>query len=263
MKNKKMSLSTLLFEQDENQTIPTDVTPLATQQPQNYSLDQKVDHFLIQYERESNPSSAMFPDDSGLDHAIVSKGGPQSGGASFSGGQSAVATPIAMKSKAGIAERKKQNSLKSLLWEADDAAPGGADLGAAGGADLGGPPDLGGGPDLGGPDLGGGDDTQPPPVSDVSVAKPQINLSAFSNKLARLINNFESLVNPKVIVLNRAYAYIRQNYDENTAKEMMIILESTYNISNSSLEGKEENLVGEVPPAIGAGDGGGGAAGGA
>ena len=256
MKHKKISLSNLLFEQGEDQTIPTDVPPQSTQQPQNYSLDQKVDHFLIQYERESNPSAARFPDDAGLGQALTTQSGTQSVGAGFSGGQSAVATPVAMEK--GVKEnvnKKHKNFLKTILWEQDDM--GGDAPPPDAGADMGGgAPDLGGDPMAGAPDAGA-DGSSP----DAEVAKPQINLSAFTNKVARLISNFDSLVNPKVIVLNRAYAYIRQNYDENTAKEMMIILESTYNISNMTLGDKERNLVGQVPFAVGAGDGGGGGGG--
>lgn len=249
-KKKNLSLSRLLFEQEENQTIPTNVTPGAALQPRNYSLDQKVDHFLIQYERESNPSATMFPDDAGMNAAMFSKGGTQGAGAGFSGGQSAVATPVAMEK--GLAESRRFGySLKSFLWEQEDPA---ADL-TAGAADPAGGADLGAAGDLGG-DAGGGGETP-----EMSVPKPQINLSIFANKVSRLINNFDSLVNPKIVVLNRVYAYIRQNYDENTAKELLIILESTYNLSNVTLGDKEKLLVGQVPFAVGAGEssGGGGA----
>jgi hypothetical protein len=41
-KNKDRLFSKFLFE-EENQVIPTDVMPRDTTQPQNYSLDQKVE----------------------------------------------------------------------------------------------------------------------------------------------------------------------------------------------------------------------------
>lgn len=260
MKNKKnkLSLSSLLFEQDENETIPTDISAKVTQGPQNYSLDQKVDHFLIQYEREANPQEAMFADDVGLNSAMTTKSSTSGVGAGFGGGQSAVATPVAMEK--GLGEnRRNKNSLKALLWEADDPAAGGAPDPTGGAA-----PDLGGGGGgldaLGGGDIGGDDGGGQPQLD---VPKPQINLSIFANKLARLINNFDSLVNPKMIVLNRAYTYIRQNYDENTAKELLVLLEMNYNLSNTTLGDKERMLVGQVPFAVGAGDGGSGGGGGA
>lgn len=243
MKKKKLSLKSFLFEQ-ENLVIPTDIPSKSTLQPQNYSLDQKVDHFLIQYERESNPTAAMFPDDSGLGTAITAKSGTQGASAGFGGGQSAVATPIAMAK--GLGESVKRFSLKSFLFEQDEPVPGGTpDLGALGGPDVG----LGG-------DAGAGGESAP----EINVPKPQINLSIFANKVARLISNFDSLVNPKIILLNRAYAYIRQNYDENTAKELLIILETNYEITNQTIPEKERDLIGQVPTVAGAGDvsGGGG-----
>lgn len=244
-KNKDRLFSKFLFE-EENQVIPTDVMPRDTTQPQNYSLDQKVDHYIIQYERESNPSAAMFPDD-GMKPALQQKAGTQGVSAGFGGGQSAHATPAAMSIKQGIAETKfRKTSLKAFLWEADEAPTDSASDPSAGTPDLAG--GLGGG-------IGGGDDSGDGESKEINVPKPQINLAVFANKIARLINNFESLVNPKIILLNRAYAYIRQSYDENTAKELLIILESNYDLSNTKLSDKEHNLVGQVPFAVGAGDG--------
>lgn len=249
---KRLNLSNILFEQDI-QTIPT-VNQGETVQPQNYSLDQKVDKYLVQYERESNPQAAQNPQDSGMDKALVSKSGTQGAGAGFEGGQSAVATPISMPK--AIQERKKTKKLYQRLWEQEDP------LGGDAGGDTGGDPLGGGGGDLGGDlggsnDAGGGDQTPPPPP----VPKPQINLSIFTNKVARLINNFETLVDPKTILVNRAYGLLRQEYDERTAKEFLIILENTYQITNKSKQQKEEDLVGEIPTAVGAGpdtSGGGG-----
>ena len=252
MKNEKLKLSSVLFEQtspEQIQTIPTDVSQGETLQPQNYSLDQRVDKFIIQYERESNPQAAQFTN-AGMDKALVSKGGAQGAGAGFAGGQSAVATPISMPKPVPVQENKKKNSnrkksLNSLLFEQEDPL-------AAGGDDAGGLDDLGGG-DTGGDALGGGDDSAAPPPATTNVPKPQINLSIFANKVARLVSNFETLIDPKVVVVNRVYSYIRQNYDENTAKELLIILENNYSITNKSTEQTEKDRVGDVPAAVGAG----------
>lgn len=248
MKRKAM-LSKLLFEQ-ESGTIPM-VNPGESTQPQNYSLDERVDKFLVQYERESNPQAAQFSQDSGMDKALVSKGGTQGAGAGFAGGQSAAAVPISMPK--AIQETYKKRTFSMILEQEDPMAGTGGDMGGDIGSDpLGGA--AGGDAGMGGMDSG----NQPEATQKPPVPKPQINLSLFTSKVARLISNFETLVDPKTIMVNRIYAFLRQNYDEKTAKEFLITLESTYEISNKTPMQKRTDLVGEVPSAVGAGSGGSG-----
>jgi hypothetical protein len=184
----------------------------------------------------------MFPDDSGLSQAVATHSGTQGVGAGFGGGQAAAPTPVSL--KGGLAENKKNKlRIKDILWEQDEQS---LDTDPAALTD----PASGLGGDLGGTDPA-------PTATDIQIPKPQINLSVFANKVARLIDNFESLVNPKVILLNRVYTYIRQYYDENTAKELLIILESNYNISNETLTNKKNDLTNQIPFAVVGVDGGG------
>jgi len=71
------------------------------------------------------------------------------------------------------------------------------------------------------------------------MATPQINLQDFARSIARLVNNFEQLLSPKDIILNRVEEYIKINYDEKTSKELMSILDSNYSLRVS--EQTEEN----------------------
>jgi hypothetical protein len=209
---KKKSLPNL------RQLMKEDIANLvATQGPQDQapmtdvSLDEKVDHFLVQYERESAPMSQQYPQES------------------------------------------KKPTLKALmknLFEADDDALGdedpAGDDGGGGGLDLGG--GTGGG--SGGLDLGGdagnpsGGDVQkgPPPVP-----TPKINISNFAKNIARLVNDYQSLIDPKRIILNRARAYIEKNYNPETAKQLMTILDTEFNLTPDSM-GKET----DAPLATGA-----------
>lgn len=250
-KKSQVSLNKLIYEQ----TIPTNVSVASTTEPRNFSIDERVDKFLIQYDRESNPQAAQNQD-GGLNNAITSKSGPAGASAGFEGGDAAFPTPVSM--QGALRESKKAKSLFSYLFEQEDPLGGGGDLGGdAGGGDLGG----GGGDPLGGGGLGddaGGD--SPAPAAP-AAPKPQINLTSFTSKIARLANNFESLVDPKTILLNRTYAYLRQSYDEKTAKEFLITMESVYQITNKTKLEKKEDMVGDVPSAVGAGDGGGGSGG--
>ena len=158
---------------------------------QDISLDKKVDHYLVQYERESVPTSAMY------------------------------SKPPIQKT---IFNLPKYAAL--LLSEQEE-------MGGPIGGEGGGAPDLGN--LLGGG--GGGGDTQPAQVPQKPFVKsPTININTFARNVARLINNFDTLCDPKTTVLLRARAYIEKNYDEKTAKEFMGIMEETYNIYSSDKE---------------------------
>lgn len=69
---------------------------------------------------------------------------------------------------------------------------------------------------------------------------PIINLNDFARSVARLINNFEALIDPKTIILNRAEAYISSNYDSQTAKQFTETMEQNYGIHSTSTEYPEE-----------------------
>ncbi len=58
-----------------------------------------------------------------------------------------------------------------------------------------------------------------------------ININLFATKLARLVNNYEALLNPKATIMNRANAYVTKNYGENVAKELMVSLELNFSLS--------------------------------
>ena len=151
-----------------------------------FSLDQAIDRYFVQYEREAIPTSEVF------EHANITK-------------------------------------LVNFLFEQeeeleepieDDDAGGDLDLGGDAGGDLGG--DLGEEP----PPAGEGSDAEAEPV----INTPKINLQDFTRSVARLINNVHSLIDLQTIVLNRAQKYIQNNYNERTAKEMMEILGTTYDL---------------------------------
>jgi hypothetical protein len=144
-----------------------------------WSLDQAVDKFFVQYERESIPTSEMY-------------------------------------------ENVKYRNLSDIIVEQEEPPPaeepgGDMDLGGLEG-DL----DLSLTPDTSTPADGG-----KPPV----MQTPKINLQDFARNVARLTNNVQSLIDLKTVILNRAEKYIQNNYDEITAKELMSILERSYDLS--------------------------------
>jgi hypothetical protein len=125
-----------------------------------------------------------------------------------------------------LTERKR--NLYSILFEQDAPA---AD---AGGDDAGG--DAGG---------GGGGET-PEPCAEAPVAPvPDINIRRFAEGIARLVNNYQTLIDPKTIILNRAMYYISKNYSPRLAKEMMSILERDFDLTPKT----KSEVQAEYPPA--------------
>lgn len=209
------------------------------------SLDQVVDRYIVRYERESIP--------------LEGEPGP---------GPAPGAAP------AGDPNLTMEGLLEYLLSEQapppaeddpdapppDDTAPpaddagGGLDLGGGGGGggDLGDAPD-----DASGGGGGGGGAPEGPPV----VNTPKINLNDFARSVARLVNNFNALLNPQTIILNRVEAYIASNYDERTAKQFMQIMERNYGVHPTDTEYPERGSEFPTPysgeATLGGGGGGG------
>lgn len=196
MKNKKTNLDNLLEHlllETQPPIRPGSMADFAPVEEKQVSLDQAIDRFLVQYEREAIPTSQVF-------------------------------------------ESAKVDNLLGYLFEQDEedttdnADEEGIDLGGDTGGDTG---DAG--PDAG-LDLGlPGEDTETPaPDGEETpqpvVNTPQINLEDFARNIARLVNNFQSLIDYKTILLNRVEAYMAANYDQRTALEMMETLSQQYDL---------------------------------
>lgn len=178
---------------------------------QDASVDQKIDGYLLQFEREAvgvNDPEAAIEDG---------------------------ASPVVTEGK----------SLYRWLFEqvaepppGDTGGPG-ADL-AGGGGDMG-LGDLGG--DLGG-DPGGDDGDGAPKAAQVAPV-PKINIRRFAEGVARLAINYRALIDPRSIIINRAMYYISRNYSPKLAKELVSILERDFKLSAKTISQKES----EVPSA--------------
>jgi hypothetical protein len=200
-----------LLKEDNPAPPPENTQEVApVEPPKDVSLDQVVDRYLIRYEKESIPTVDDYEDElygessSELDTSVV---------------------------------------LKDALNEAEEDE---LDLGGDEEADPAPEEDLGGEEDAG-LDLGG--DEPAPEAGDESTsdveaapavtATPQINLQDFARSVARLVNNYEELLNPRDTILNRVEAYIQSNYDDRTAEELMELLDTNYSLRNQDEE--EEN----------------------
>ena len=201
----------LLREQDEESKGPPYIPPperiLQTpdvsdsQTETNASLDQIVDRYLLQYEKEAVPLN---------NDKQQQVSGPKQLG-------------------------ENRLNLYRLLFE-QDAPPGGdAPAGDTGG-------DTGG--DAGGGDTGGDSGTEPGAAAEVAPV-PFINIRKFAEGIARLVNNYQSLIDPQTVILNRAMYYISKNYSARLAKELMSILQRDFNLSPKTPNEKEKG----TPPA--------------
>ena len=90
------------------------------------------------------------------------------------------------------------------------------------------------------------------------VAADDIDLKHFAADLARLVKNYDTLMDMESIILNKAYAYIQNNYGEDTVKALKDVLEQEFDIEVERDEIEKDEL--EVPVAVGASGGSSGGA---
>jgi len=150
------------------------------------------------------------------------------------------------KSGAGASEQiseRKFSKLSFFLFEQDAATPA---------------------PDAAAADAAPAEETPPSdsPAPGAGAKKekvPKINIRKFAQGIARLANNFQSIIDPKRIILNRAQAYIVKNYSVRLAKELMSILERDFDLTPKTNDQRKMEAP-PPPPAGAAGSSGGGGA---
>lgn len=135
------------------------------------------------------------------------------------------------------------NAFAKRLLEAEGDDP----LGDAGDAPMG--------------DSGAGDGEDATPAAPVGpqIENPRFNVRNFAQSVARLVLNYEGLLDPRTTILNRARYFIEKNYDAGVARQMMEILETQFGLSPKQTM---ENDGISAPLAAGAWTGVGGGGGG-
>ena len=61
--------------------------------------------------------------------------------------------------------------------------------------------------------------------------KPPVEIDQFTKKVVRLLENYESLLDIKTVIINRARNYLIENYDEAAADALEDTLDTDYGIS--------------------------------
>lgn len=84
------------------------------------------------------------------------------------------------------------------------------------------------------------------------VAAADIDLRIFAREVARLIKNYDTLIDMKSIIMNKAFAYIKVKYGDDTEKALKDVLEQDFKLSTGKDAGYEDEDEPEVPIAVGA-----------
>lgn len=80
------------------------------------------------------------------------------------------------------------------------------------------------------------------------VSSEDIDLHNLAANVARLVKNYQNLIDWESVILNKAESFVNNHYGEDSARVLMDILEDEYDIGRAS---KEEDLP-ETPIAVGA-----------
>lgn len=95
-----------------------------------------------------------------------------------------------------------------------------------------------------------GDVEDAQPDDEADPLRPKIDLGKFAGKVARLVVNYEALLDLPIAIVNRARNYLEQNYGIAVAKEFMEMMEQDYDVVVDRKGHKEPR---EHPLAVGAG----------
>ena len=89
----------------------------------------------------------------------------------------------------------------------------------------------------------------------LEATEGDLDVDMFATDTARLVMNYDNLLDMEAIIINKAIQFLTTNYNEDMAEEFLELLDIKHGISI----GREEDIVPE-PIAVGAGGGGGGGA---
>ena len=82
--------------------------------------------------------------------------------------------------------------------------------------------------------------------------RPPLDMDQFTQRVVRLIENYDSLLDIRTVILNRAANYVLENYDEAAVGDFEDTLEIDHGLSLDPQDNEQE-----TPMAIGAGPAGG------
>ena len=72
------------------------------------------------------------------------------------------------------------------------------------------------------------------------VGSPDIDIESFTNDVARLIMNYDSLVDMEALIINRAHSYILDKYDQETADYFEELMDARHSMTRETSAKQEE-----------------------
>ena len=86
------------------------------------------------------------------------------------------------------------------------------------------------------------------------VGSPDIDVATFSSDVARLIMNYDSLIDMEALILNKAESYLVDKYDADTAEYFLELMDVEHDMRTADPEGLDRENEDAAPPvAVGAG----------
>ena len=185
------------------------------------SVDDQVDAFILKFEKDSVLSSEEAED--------------------------------------ALAESLKKLSLSALISEQDEDL-GDPDAEEDVDIDTGPPPAEAASEDPapGDPPAAGSENMKPDTVPAVDIPRLPLDIDAFTKRIARLAMNYETLLNVKKTIVNRAASFLLEHYDKGHADEMKEILDRDYDFELSNKDNTPQDNFAVGAWAGGTGGGGGG-----
>ena len=89
----------------------------------------------------------------------------------------------------------------------------------------------------------------------LTEADDKLDVDMFASDVARLVKNYDTLLDMEAIIVNKAIQFLERNYDSDIAEEFVELLDVRHDVS----VGEDPDEL-EQPIAVGASGGGGGAA---
>jgi hypothetical protein len=89
----------------------------------------------------------------------------------------------------------------------------------------------------------------------LSESEQKLDVDMFATDVARLVKNYDTLLDMEAIIVNKAIQFLEKNYDEETAEELVELLDVRHDIRI----GDDPDGDFEQPVAVGGAEGGAGA----
>lgn len=216
----------------------------------NASVDQKIDSYLFSFERDAT-AQGLAKKSAAAAATIANDERPD-------------LTTMQQVFESSWRVKRSTHSMASFLFEqqadatlptsggADAANVGGDPFGGAGGDGLGGDDPFANLGDSASPSGDESGDESGDASGGATVPVPKINIRKFAEGVARLAINYDALLDPQAVILNRAMYYISKNYSPRLAKELVSVLEQDFKLSaKTNVKGRDN--VYAMPFAAGAG----------